>query len=168
MNSIGILIFDGVDIGEVVTPYRVFATAATLHAARHPHDRLFRCFMIAATMRPVHASGGLKILPDCVPIAPAEIDILIVPAGSATLPADHDSVKWLRDCEAASVKRVWSDNATAASRCLALVRQYGGETLALATAQQLGSSADPALEQQQNRSYRDERRSANASLYSAA
>lgn len=168
MNSIGILIFDGVDIGEFATPYRVFSTAARLHAAQHADDRLFHCFMIASTMRPVHASGGLKILPDCVLIAPAEIDILIVPGSIATLPADHDSVKWLCHCEAASIPRIWSTGANAAPDCLALVRRFGSEVLALTTAQQLDSAAEPALQPQQIRRYRDDRRTADARLYSAA
>lgn len=103
MLSIGILIFDDVEILDFSGPYEVFATAARVHARLSSAATLFRCFLIAEHMRPIRARGGMKVLPDCVLLPDygllpsVELDVLIVPGGEVTAVQDNPAViSWIR------------------------------------------------------------------------
>lgn len=97
MLSVGILVFDNVEILDFSGPYEVFSTAARVHARHHAVHTLFRCFLIASEMRPVRARGGMKVLPDCVLLPSADIDVLIVPGGDISEVIDRpDVIAWIR------------------------------------------------------------------------
>lgn len=97
MLSIGILVFDEVEILDFCGPYEVFSTASRVHARRHPAHTMFRCFLIADEMRPVRSRGGMKVLPDCVLLPSADIDVLIVPGGDVSEVAEQPHViSWIR------------------------------------------------------------------------
>lgn len=55
MLSVGILVFDNVEILDFSGPYEVFSTAARVHARAVPAQALFRCHLVAEKMRPVRA-----------------------------------------------------------------------------------------------------------------
>ncbi len=97
MLNVGILVFDNVEILDFSGPYQVFSTAARVHARLTGDDTLFRTFLIAADMRPIHARGGMQVLPNRVLDASSGIDILIVPGGdvSAVL-GEANVVDWIR------------------------------------------------------------------------
>jgi transcriptional regulator GlxA family with amidase domain len=66
MLSVGILVFDDVEILDFSGPYEVFSTAARVHCrnkGNHAAANLFQCFLVAPSMRPVRARGGMKVLP---------------------------------------------------------------------------------------------------------
>lgn len=97
MLSIGILVFDGVEILDFSGPYEVFSTAARVHAHLPSSQTLFRCFLMAHEMRPIRARGGLRVLPDCVLLPSADIDVLIVPGGDVSEVLDNPAViNWIR------------------------------------------------------------------------
>lgn len=84
MLSVGILVYDDVEILDFSGPYEVFSTAARVHTRMAGAQPLFRCFLIAQEMRPVYAQAGMKVLPDCVLLPPGDIDVLIVPGGDVS------------------------------------------------------------------------------------
>lgn len=97
MFSIGILLFDGVEIASFATPYRVFSAAQRLHAATGARRRLLRCFLVAERLQPVRIDGGMKVLPDCVLFPAAELDVLIVPGGdTAPVQGNRALINWIR------------------------------------------------------------------------
>ena len=97
MLSVGILVFDDVEILDFCGPYEVFSTAARVHARRHPAHTLFRCFLIADQMRPLRSRGGMKVLPDCALLPSADIDVLIVPGGDVSKVIEQPHViDWIR------------------------------------------------------------------------
>lgn len=81
MRSVGILVFDQVEVLDFSGPFEVFSTASRVHGRRGGVGALFKCFLVSPEMRPVHARGGMKILPDCVLPPAGDIDILIIPGG---------------------------------------------------------------------------------------
>ena len=96
MFSIGILIFDDVEILDFSGPYEVFSTAARVHARLPGAQTLFRCFLIAEEMRPIRSRGGMRVLPDCVLLPTEDIDVLIVPGGDVSDVLDNPAViKWI-------------------------------------------------------------------------
>lgn len=97
MLSVGILVFDDVEILDFSGPYEVFSTAARVQARMHHAEPQFRCFLIAAEMRPVRARGGMKVLPDCVLPPSPDIDVLIVPGGDVSqVLGNHVVTGWIR------------------------------------------------------------------------
>jgi transcriptional regulator GlxA family with amidase domain len=97
MLSIGILIFDGVEVLDFSGPFEVFSTAARVHARSAPSETLFRCFLLAPEMRPVYARGGMKVLPDCVPPPSPDVDVLVVPGGDVSqIMNDLATLEWIR------------------------------------------------------------------------
>lgn len=99
MLSIGILVFDNVEILDFSGPYEVFSTASRVHTRLRGVPTPFRCFLIADEMRPVRARGGMKVLPDCVLPPPADIDVLIVPGGDVSeVLGNAGVIRWIRNC----------------------------------------------------------------------
>ena len=97
MLSVGILVFDNVEILDFSGPYEVFSTAARVHARMAPAQTLFRCHLVAEEMRPVRARGGMKVLPDCVLPPAGDIDVLIVPGGDVAAVLERPRViDWIR------------------------------------------------------------------------
>ena len=97
MTSIGILIFDEVEVLDFAGPFEVFSTAARVNARVAGAGSLFRCFLVAAEMRPIHARGGMKVLPACVLPPLTDIDVLIVPGGDIDKVQNNGAViEWIR------------------------------------------------------------------------
>lgn len=84
-HSVGILIFDDVEVLDFCGPFEVFSVAARLTASGHQPDQpLFHVFTIAQHDRTIAARGNLLIQPHfTIATAPA-IDLLIVPGGWGT------------------------------------------------------------------------------------
>lgn len=97
MQSVGILVFDDVEILDFSGPYEVFSTAARVQARMFNASPPFRCFLIAAEMRPIRTRGGMKVLPDCVRMPSSELDVLIVPGGDVSgVRGDRALSEWIR------------------------------------------------------------------------
>jgi transcriptional regulator GlxA family with amidase domain len=83
-RTVGILIFDDVEVLDACGPFEVFATAAASDPASDERRRLFRVVVVAERNEPVRCTGGLLIQPhvtlaDCPPL-----DLLVVPGGFGT------------------------------------------------------------------------------------
>lgn len=95
--SVGIYIFDYVEILDFAGPYEVFTTASRMHARTIKNSlSLFRVFTIAQTMQPITTRAGLKIYPDYSLSEHPPIDCLIVPGGVVTTELDRvDVINWI-------------------------------------------------------------------------
>jgi len=80
MRTVGIAVFDDVEVLDACGPFEVFAIARPV-GVTDDADRLFQPIMIAATMQTVTCIGGLRIVPDATFAAHPALDILIVPGG---------------------------------------------------------------------------------------
>ena len=85
-RTVGILIFDEVEVLDFCGPFEVFATASSLPDGEGASERLFDVRVVAEDRRIVSARGGLRVEPhfgidDCPPL-----DVLLVPGGYGTRP----------------------------------------------------------------------------------
>lgn len=97
MLSVGILVFDDVEILDFSGPYEVFSTAARVHTRLFKSQPQFRCFLVAPEMRSIRARGGMKVLPDCVLPPSSDIDVLVVPGGDISgVLGNKMVIDWIR------------------------------------------------------------------------
>lgn len=95
MLSMGILVFDDVELLDIAAPQAVFA-GTVQPSAPGTQPESFRCFLVASEMRPIRSRGGIKLLPDCVLPPAGDLDLLLVAGG--ILPAlgeDSGLLDWL-------------------------------------------------------------------------
>ena len=81
-RRIGILAFEGVDLLDLGGPYEVFLTASRL-AVRAGSPPPFEVVVIGAEAGPIHAYGGLALVPHVAAEAVDRLDVLIVPGAIA-------------------------------------------------------------------------------------
>lgn len=81
-TSVGIFVFDGVELLDLAGPYEVFTTAARLVRRDDPEapDR-FRVLTVGRTGAAVRAHAGLLISPDHAFGGCPAVDLLVVPGG---------------------------------------------------------------------------------------
>lgn len=101
--TIGILIFDQVEVLDFCGPFEVFSAARAIGGDDHDPP-CFRVVTIAATPEIVRARGGLKIEPEASFADHPPLDILLVPGGWGTRAAERDDalMAWI-DAQAKSV-----------------------------------------------------------------
>lgn len=102
MKSVGILLFDGVEVLDFAGPYEVFATSK-----RSDMSFVFSVKTIGLNS-PITATGGLRVLPDLLLSEAASPDILIVPGGKGTRPlfATGELDEFLKNCESKMIASV--------------------------------------------------------------
>lgn len=110
--TVGILLFDGVEVLDFAGPYEVFSrTRLTpgIESRRTEDSAPFRVFTVAVGGGLVTATGGLRVLPDFDTSAAPAIDVLVIPGGFGTraLLQDVALLTWIRQA-AASARRVTS------------------------------------------------------------
>ena len=110
--TVGILIFDGVEVLDFAGPYEVFSRARLtpgIESRRSDESAPYRVFTVATGREPVTATGGLRVLPDFDTSTAPPIDVLVVPGGFGTRALLHDDgiLTWIRHI-AASAHRVTS------------------------------------------------------------
>ena len=101
MNSVGILIFDDVEVLDFAGPFEVFSRTRLVAGAesRRADDAApFRVFTVARSREVITAIGGLKVMPEYVWADAPPIDILVVPGGFGTraLLRDEATLAWVR------------------------------------------------------------------------
>lgn len=79
MKTIGILLFDDVELLDFAGPYEVFSVANELN-----DFRLFKVFTISETGQAIRSVHGMKVLPDYAISNSPTIDILLIPGGDGT------------------------------------------------------------------------------------
>jgi transcriptional regulator GlxA family with amidase domain len=81
-KTIGIYIFDDVEVLDFAGPFEVFSTAARVQARLTPDaPKLFNVVTIAEQRRLLRARGGLAIMPEADIDDHPWLDVLVVPGG---------------------------------------------------------------------------------------
>jgi transcriptional regulator GlxA family with amidase domain len=85
--TVGILIFDQVEVLDVAGPFEVFSVTRLNEERRldESSSSPFRILLISEKLGPVLAIGGLRFTPDVtIDNCPGELDLLIIPGGWGT------------------------------------------------------------------------------------
>ena len=106
-RSVGILMFDGVEVLDFAGPYEVFSRTRLVpgaEARRSEESAPFRVFTVARSRELVRATGGLGVQPDHGFDDAPPIDVLVVPGGFGTraLLNDLATLEWIRSRAAAA------------------------------------------------------------------
>lgn len=95
-RTIGILIFDGIEVLDLGGPFEVFSVASRV-AVRWGQEAPFRAVLVGLTDAPAGARGGFRVLPDTTLQACPPLDVLLVPGGVVDdLQHDSEVLDWLR------------------------------------------------------------------------
>ena len=96
-TSVGIYVFDGVELLDLAGPYEVFTTASRLRRRDDPvAPDLFRVFTVGRTGEPVRAHAGLLVSVDHAFAACPAMDVLLVPGGVVDDELDRpEAVAWI-------------------------------------------------------------------------
>src|SRR6266545_105965 len=99
-QTVGIFIFDAVEVLDFAGPYEVFSrtrTVAGSDSRRTDDSAPFHVITVARSHEPVTAIGGLRVIPDHAWHDAPPIDLLVVPGGFGTRPLlkDRATLDWL-------------------------------------------------------------------------
>jgi transcriptional regulator GlxA family with amidase domain len=105
--SVGILIFDDVEVLDFAGPFEVFSRTRLVpgvEARRSDEGAPFHVFTVARTREPINATGGLTVVPRHGFADAPRIDLLVVPGGFGTrrLLQDEETLGWIRRTAAAA------------------------------------------------------------------
>ena len=100
-QTVGILIFDDVEVLDFAGPFEVFSRTRLVPGAesrRTDETAPFTVFTVARTAEPITAIGGLRVIPNYAWATAPAIDILVVPGGFGTrrLLTDDATLDWIR------------------------------------------------------------------------
>jgi transcriptional regulator GlxA family with amidase domain len=98
--NVGIYIYNDVEVLDFAGPFEVFSTASRVKARMDSKlQDLFNVFTIGENMSPVHARGGLQVMPKYQISDHPEINILIIPGGIVNdeLEKKH-LISWIVTC----------------------------------------------------------------------
>lgn len=103
-TSVGIFVFDQVEVLDFAGPFEVFTTATRLHARLNAAaPPLFDVFTIARMSSVVQARAGLSVLPNHTFTSHPAVDVLMVPGGVVTAElARPEVIRWIADVSAQS------------------------------------------------------------------
>jgi transcriptional regulator GlxA family with amidase domain len=104
--TVGIYLFDAVDVLDFAGPVEVFSTAARVHGRREPPSPpIFVVATVGRGFAPVVARGGLRVQPAFNLEDHPPLDVLIIPGGVVDAEMDQPEVMaWLiRTAPATSV-----------------------------------------------------------------
>ena len=100
-QSVGIFIFDDVEVLDFAGPFEVFSRtrlAPGAESRRSEDSAPFDVFTVARTPGPIRAIGGLQVIPTFAWDTAPAIDILVVPGGFGTraLLRHDETLAWIR------------------------------------------------------------------------
>ena len=97
MRTVGVLLYDEVEVLDACGPFEVFTTASRV-AERRGEEPPFRVVTISLQDRLlVHARAGLQLTADCLLADAPPLDVVIVPGGVHTnVEHDPELLAWLR------------------------------------------------------------------------
>lgn len=100
-TTVGILIFDDVEVLDFAGPFEVFSRTRLLAGAasrRSDESAPFKVVTVAQSTSPIVATGGLRVIPDHAWNTAPPLDILVVPGGFGTRPLlEHrPTIEWIR------------------------------------------------------------------------
>jgi len=83
-KRVGILIFPTVEVLDFCGPYEVFSVTRLNEDRRREESSPFEVLLVAESVEPVVATGGLRVIPDATLETCPPLDILVVPGGWGT------------------------------------------------------------------------------------
>jgi len=93
--TVGILIFDGVEVLDFCGPFEVFSGASSVGEPSE-HRQLFQVVIIAEEDRIITCSGGLQVKPGATIENHPPLDILVVPGGDVSRELSNPHVlEWI-------------------------------------------------------------------------
>jgi transcriptional regulator GlxA family with amidase domain len=97
MRTVGIYVFDDMEVLDFAGPFEVFAVTGELSGWT-----LFKVLTIGETARVVRAVNGLRVLADCGISDHPPVDVLVVPGGAGSKAEMHKEnvLAWVRDVTA--------------------------------------------------------------------
>jgi transcriptional regulator GlxA family with amidase domain len=100
-RSVGIFVFDDVEVLDFAGPFEVFSRARLepgVESRRGDASAPFEVFTVARTPAPVRAIGGLEVVPKHDFGSAPRIDIVLIPGGFGTraLLGDESVLDWIR------------------------------------------------------------------------
>jgi transcriptional regulator GlxA family with amidase domain len=103
-HTVGIFVFDNVEVLDFAGPYEVFTTASRMNARGDSKTPLlFSVFTIGQTASSLRARAGLSVFPDHDFSHHPQIDVLIIPGGVVTAElAKPEVTEWIADASARS------------------------------------------------------------------
>lgn len=98
--TVGIFVFENVEVLDFAGPFEVFTTASRVHGRLHPSASApFDVFTIGRTSDSVRARAGLTIFPDQDFQGHPVVDVLIIPGGVVTQQLATPEVStWIGAC----------------------------------------------------------------------
>lgn len=81
MYNVDIFLFEGVDELDFCAPFDILASCRKVVNGHFTDRKVFKVETVAESLKPVHASNGLKLLPDRQMDLQTKADIVIVPGG---------------------------------------------------------------------------------------
>jgi transcriptional regulator GlxA family with amidase domain len=98
-KRVGILLFPDVEVLDFCGPFEVFSVTRLDESRRREDRSPFEVVLVAASLEPVKATGGLRVLPDYDLETCPPLDLLVVPGGWGTrsLVNDERVVRWIRE-----------------------------------------------------------------------
>jgi transcriptional regulator GlxA family with amidase domain len=100
-RSVGIFIFDDVEVLDFAGPFEVFSRTRLVSGAqsrRSDESAPFEVFTVAPSATPITATGGLRVVPDYEWDSAPSIEILVIPGGFGTRPLldDTATIEWIQ------------------------------------------------------------------------
>jgi len=83
-TTIGILIFDDVEVLDYCGPYEVFCSVRLNEEKRREETSPFDVLLVAEKGDVIRTSGGMRVLPDVTTAECPSLDIMLVPGGWGT------------------------------------------------------------------------------------
>jgi transcriptional regulator GlxA family with amidase domain len=98
-KRVGILIFPAVEVLDFCGPYEVFSVTRLDEERRRAESSPFEVRLVAETIDPVVATGGLRVIPDATLATCPPLDILVVSGGWGTRAAMSNQrvLKWIAE-----------------------------------------------------------------------
>jgi transcriptional regulator GlxA family with amidase domain len=97
-KRVGIVVFPEAEVLDFCGPFEVFSVARLDESRRREEPSPFEVVLVAETIEPVVATGGLRVLPDHDFTNSPRLDLLVVPGGWGTRALVHNErvVDWIR------------------------------------------------------------------------
>lgn len=83
-TTVGILIFDDVEVLDYCGPYEVFCSVRLNEERRREEPSPFHVLLVAEKSDVIMTNGGMRVLPDVTTAECPPLDILLVPGGWGT------------------------------------------------------------------------------------
>jgi len=103
-RTVGIYVYDDVEVLDFAGPFEVFSTAARVHQRQAPEeDPLFTVRLVSAGGGAVTARAGFRVIPDLAIDDAPSFDVLLVPGGVVDRELGRpDVIEFIRSAAAAA------------------------------------------------------------------